>query len=419
MKIEKPVNENYAAVVVRLKTIIPLEGCDNVVGTPLFGYQAIVSKDYKPGDIGIVFPAETQLSDEFCFYNDLYRHSDKNNDKSQKGYMEDNRRVKAMKFRGQVSNCFFMPLESLRYTGAKISELQEGDTFDSLDGKVICKKYVIREPGVNTQKGQVKRISRVDSKHMPEHFDTLNFFRFSDSIDPNTHVTVTQKLHGTSIRIGNTIVKRKLPFYEKILSKIGVKIQQHEHDYVYGSRKVIKDANNPNQQHFYENDIWSEQGKKLNGLLPENYLVFAELIGYTSDGKELQKNYSYAITPNTSELYIYRMAIVNPAGHLTDLSWEQVKSFCKSNGLNCVPELWSGKLSDFVVKDFIDIRYFDQKGHRNALWLGDNKDLVDEGVCIRIEGIIPQVFKAKSPKFLDHETKLLDEQVEDLETSQS
>lgn len=421
MKIDKPTNSSYAAVVVKLKAIIPLEGCDNVAGTPIFGYQAIVSKDHEVGELGLFFPVESQLSDEYCYENSLYRHSEKNRNKNEKGYIEDNRRVKAMKFRGQTSNCLFMPLSSLEFTRIDLRELKEGDEFDTLNGKEICRKYVIKTNTPREQKAKEKKFSRVDSKHMPEHIDTLQFLKFIDTIDPSSHVTVTQKLHGTSIRIGHTLVLRKLKLVERLLKKLGVNVQTFEHDYVYGSRKVIKDANNPDQIHYYENDIWTEEGAKLKGLLPENYLVYGELVGWTFDGKEIQKNYTYGVPHGTAELYIYRIAIVNPSGFVTDLSWEQVKQFCKNNGLNHVPQLWSGIVSDFPVKEFLDVRYFEDLhgGYRNALCLGENKDIVDEGICVRIEGITPRVFKAKSPKFLEHETKLLDKGEEDLESTQS
>lgn len=92
MKIEKPKNENSCATVVEIKNIIPLVGCDNIVGTTIFGFQAIVGKDTKVGDIGIVFPAETELSNEHCFNNNLYRHNEKNINKENKGYIEDSGR---------------------------------------------------------------------------------------------------------------------------------------------------------------------------------------------------------------------------------------------------------------------------------------------------------------------------------------
>lgn len=423
MKIDAPQNPNYAAVVFRLKSFNVLPTCDNVVGSPMFGLQAIMSKEGTAlGDLGIVFTAETQLSDEYTSKNNLYRHADLNEDKGAKGYMEDNRRVRAIKFRGNTSNCLFMPLSSLSYTGIDINALVEGDEFDSLNGHEICRKYVVKTNGPRLSAEQQKRkFSRVDSKHMPEHIDTLNFMRSLEKLDPEAQITVTQKLHGTSIRIGHTIVKKRIPFYQKILKAIGANIQTIEHDYVYGSRKVIKDAENPDQNHFYETDIWTSQGQKLKGLLPKNYLVYAELVGYTDTGAAIQRNYTYSVPANTSEMYIYRIAIVNDDGHLTDLSWEQVKAFCKNNGLKHVPELWSGKLKDFNYEDWMDKRYFDE-GHRHALWLGDlspDEKLVDEGVCVRIEGLTPQLFKAKSPLFLEHETSELDKGEEDLESTQS
>lgn len=420
MKIEKPENSNYSATVVRLKALVPLERCDNVVGTPIFGFQAVISKDHKVGDLGIVLPVETQLSHEFCFYNNLYRHPEQNSDTTQKGYIEDNRRIRAQKFRGNVSNCLFMSLDSLKFTGIKVTELKEGDEFDNLNGKEICRKYYVPKKTYTGASKQEKKPSRIENKHFPEHIDTLNFFKFSEGLSPNLEVSVTQKLHGTSIRVGNIPAKRKLKFADRLGKVFGAKIQETQHDYVFGSRKVIKDANNPDQNHFYDSDIWTEQGKKLQGLLPENYIVYAELIGWTSDGKEIQRNYSYALPVGTSELYIYRIAIVNSSGHLTDLTWSQVKEFCNKNGLKHVPELWTGKLGEVEILKYIDKRFFDgtETAYRNALWLGENK-LVDEGVCVRIDGLTPQLYKAKSPIFLEHETNILDKGEEDLESAQT
>ena len=107
--------------------------------------------------------------------------------------------------------------------------------------------------------------------------------------------------------------------------------------------------------------------------------------------------------------------------------------FCDKNGLKHVPELLRCKLSHLTNSDFhevkqlLDVRYFESNIQfggesiklRNALWLGENKDLVDEGICIRADGLTPKILKAKSPKFLEHETKILDTGEEDLESSQN
>ena len=72
MKILTPENENYAGTIVTIKELHPLEGSDRILGTTIFGSQAIVGVGTTSvGDKGIYFPAETQLSEEFAFENIL------------------------------------------------------------------------------------------------------------------------------------------------------------------------------------------------------------------------------------------------------------------------------------------------------------------------------------------------------------
>lgn len=414
MRLKKPENPNYAAVIVKVKAIIPLEKCDNVVAINVFGFQAIVSKETKLGDLGVFFPAETQLSEDYCHYNNLYRHPEKNDDPTKKGYFEDNRRVKAVKFRGHRSSAIFMPLSSLGFiTDIEAAGFDEGDEFDEVNDIKVCQKYVVpRSAGSFRNLEKQKKVSRVDAIHLPEHFSTDNYFRNSDTIHPDQGITVTQKLHGTSIRIANTIVKRKKTFRDRIAAWFGVKVQETEFDYVFGSRKVIKDANNPDHKHFYDSDIWTQEGKKLEGLIPENFILYAELIGFTSGGAPIQKGYTYNHPIGTCSLWVYRVAFVNEKGFMMDLTWDQVREFCMVRGLNHVPELWRGAHGDYRFTDHIDVVLKDKHPHAVPL----DKGTVDEGVCIRVDAFIPRVFKAKSPKFLEHETKLMDEGVEDMES---
>lgn len=243
MKLNPPKNPNYAATVVQVTKLSELEGCDNVVGTPLLGYQAIVSKATKLGDIGVVFTAETQLSHDYAARNDLYRHPENNKNPEHKGYLEDNRRVKAIKFRGHRSDALFMPLESLEYTGIDLTDLKAGDSFDELNGHEICQKYEIktRTPG---QKNVHVTKSRVDDKFFKEHLETENYFRNLELIPGDIFVTVTQKLHGTSARYGRVPVRRELTVFERIFRYFGVKVQETEYAFVSGSRRMIKSVRN-------------------------------------------------------------------------------------------------------------------------------------------------------------------------------
>lgn len=422
MKLRVPENANYAAVVVTITRIVPLENCDNIVGTPLLGFQAIVSKDTQVGDIGIVFTAESQLSEEFARLNNLHRHTDLNDDGSAKGFLEDNRRVRAIKLRGHRSDALFLPLSSLEYTVRNEFELlalKPGDTFDAINDHPICQKYVVKRAGSGAprvEKNKAKVFKRVDEKMLPEHYDTDAYFRNPDAIKPYQHVVVTQKLHGTSIRIGHVPVLRQLTWRDRLAKRLGVKVQTSEFDNVYGSRKVIKDMKNPHQNHFYGSDIWSEEGSKLDGIVPENYIVYGELIGYTADGAPIQKNYTYRIPVGTCELYIYRVAFVNGKGRIVDLSWEQLKEFCLDLGLKHVPELWQGRMEDLKVEDYLDTRYYATLGVGVPL---ATESPCDEGICIRVDGLAPYILKAKSPKFFEHETKMLDQEVVDLEADEA
>lgn len=418
MKIEKPKNSTYCATVIEINNLIKLDNCDNVVATSIFGYQAIVDKNTKRGDIGLVFPAETQLSEKYCKNNNLFRHSNLNKDKNKTGYIEDNRRVKAVKFRGNISNCLFMPLSSLVWTGIDVNQLKVGDDFDHLNGQEICRKYVrkMRVSRVNIQP-KAKKFNRVDPRFMPEHFRTDQFFKFASDLNPETEVIVSQKLHGTSIRIGHTICKRKLSLIEKIAKKfLGAKIQETEFDYVYGSRRAVKDVHNPYQEHYYGEDLWTQEGEKLKGLIPKNYILYGELIGWTSQGSPIQQGYTYEIEPGLCELYVYRIAIINDDGVSSDLSWDHMIEFCNSIGVNVVPEIWRGKLKDLKINDFLDKRLFDI-GYRNCLSLGDN-DFVDEGVVVRVDHRTPYCMKAKGQSFLEYETRLIDKNVQDIEAEQ-
>lgn len=422
MKLEPPVNGNYAATIVTINKINILDNCDNVVGTPLLGFQSIVGKDTQPGDVGVVFTAETQLSEPYARFNNLHRHGNLNEDQGRKGYLEDNRRVKALKFRGHRSDALFMPLDSLGWTGVDVTQFKPGDSFDRLAGHEVCRKYVVKRNSMAHARTHAVRdnvFNRVDERMLPQHFETGNFFRNQDAIPAGSHVTVTQKLHGTSLRVGNVIVKRKPRLRDRVIARLlGVQLQTTTFDNISGSRKVIKDPNNPYQKHYYSTDIWSENGAKLNGVIPENYVIYGELVGWTPDCQPIQKDYTYQVPEGTCVLYVYRVAIINGQGRTTDLAWGQVKEFCDELGLKHVPELWSGPIEDFEPDIFQDTQFSRWPNWSHAVPLAQGSPC-DEGVCVRVDGLTPLILKVKSPMFLLHETKQLDKEVFDMETEQA
>ena len=431
MRFDAPANPNYAATVIKVHTLVKLANADKLMGIPAFGLQAITDLSTQVGDMGILFPPETQLSFEYAFENSLHSHSMKNEvalnkDPGKKGYLGDNRRVKAITLRGNRSDALFMSLESLSYLGVKPEDFKEGDTFDKIGDHEVCRKYVVPRPMQGApgsrDRERTKRTALVDTRVFPEHFDTRMFLRVSESLNPGAMCIVSQKLHGTSIRIGNVPIGRVLSWRERLAKRFGVRVKETEYAMVYGSHHVIKGLHNPNQQHFYGEDLWTAMGMTLDGMVPQNYLLYGEVVGWTDGGSAIQKNYTYSCPPGTRKLYIYRVAIVNEQGTLCDLSWDAVKEFCNSIGVDYVPELLRTRVATLTSEDntleaLMDVKLRDVFPHAIPL---SAESPCDEGVCIRIEdGMIPTILKAKSPLFYKHESAMLDEEAVDTEAEEA
>ena len=247
MKIGKIKNENYVATVVKITTLLPLEGCDFVQAAIIMGNQVIVSKDAEVDTIGLYFPVEAQLSKEYLSNNNLYRKAELNVDPEKKGYFEENGRIRCVKFRGHKSEGLFMPLNSLDFIFSYSNgDLNLNDCFDELYGIPICSKYIVKQnrtpgqPGSKSSKSIKKYESKLVENQFRFHQDTSMLYRNLHRIEPNSLISITYKLHGTSGISSYVLCKRKLNWVEKLLHKFKVNIKTEEYDYLYSSRKVIK-----------------------------------------------------------------------------------------------------------------------------------------------------------------------------------
>ena len=256
MTIEIVGTRNYSATVIRVPKARKAENSDRLYVLDTFGITAIVDESWvvREGELALLFPAEVRLEPGYMKANNLYRDSALNDDQTQTGYIDTNRRVRSVKLRGNISNGLVLPLDSIWF--ADTTQLTEGDVFDTIDGYALCRKYVVESSG-NAQHDRAnkkvkKAFKRVDNTFLPEHFDTGQWLREEHTVAPHEEVIITQKLHGTSVRLANTVVRREHTRREKLAAKfLGARIADHDYDLVAGSRRAIKDPNNPNQQHFY------------------------------------------------------------------------------------------------------------------------------------------------------------------------
>ncbi len=431
-------SKNYTCQVIKLPTKIPVKGLDNLVEVNVQGNSCLVSKDSPDDELYLFFPAECQISNDFLNKNNLYRHETLNQDPTKKGFFEDNRRVKALKFKGIISSGFVIPVKSL--TGVAYFELKVGDEFNELWGVEICKKYIRPcntpgKPGSGKEKGsRIKDL--VDTKMAPEHMDTAHLMKNLHKLDLETRIIVSYKLHGTSARTFNTLIKRKLNWKEKLAKRLGVKVLEEQYESVVCSRRQVKSIGFEelaNKNHYYASgDLWSEVAKvNFNGELNKGEAVYYEIVGKTFSGEAIQGGYSYGF--DQPIVYIYRISNINPQGIEIDLPYDQMVERACQMGLIPCPEFFSGTVVEFL-NDYPKYIIVDQSGLIDIGKSLENifynklleqpsildKSVVEEGFCIRVDKYPrPEIFKIKSKKFLEHETKALDKEVVDMEEEQT
>lgn len=132
----------HVAYVVQIKELNKHPNADRLQIATIFGASVIVDLSVKEGDLGVYFPIDLQLSEEYCKINDLVRRKDENGNPAG-GYLDPSKRnIRAMRFRGSPSEGLFMPLETLKYTGK--TQFEVGEKFDNIEGHEICRKYIPR-----------------------------------------------------------------------------------------------------------------------------------------------------------------------------------------------------------------------------------------------------------------------------------
>lgn len=262
---------------------------------------------------------------------------------------------------------------------------------------------------------------------------TSQLYRNLHKINPDSLISITYKLHGTSGITSKILVNRELKWYEKALIKLGVKIQTQEYSLITASRTVIKsETSNPG---FYGEDVWKIASKHLEEFIVNGMTLYYEICGYTPSGAYIQKDYDYGCVSCGHESYkeglhykifIYRITQTNNEGKVFEFSAKQVQDWCKEKGLKAVPELYYGYAYLAVMPELYN-EYNDEEWRIH--WLEEIKKKYNEKICyicttkvpeegcvVRIEKNELEVYKCKSVAFLERETKQLDKGESDIET---
>ena len=274
----------YNAYITRLKNVRKHPNADRLQLGECFGNTVCVSLGYTEGMIGVYFPTDGQLSEEFCEQHNLVRKKDDAGNNIG-GYMDASKRnVTAIRLRGEKSDGLFMPIECLAYTGIDISTLEEGFAFTAINGKEICQKYIPRRP----IRAAASSGSRIRKKKVPvaplfaEHADTEQLAYNLSAFKPGDEIEITLKMHGTSGRTARLPVLKgyKRTLLDRILRREGTPI--YEWDYVSGTRRVVLEDYSGG---FYGDNSFREKHSKIfEGKLMKGETVYYEIVGFTDSG---------------------------------------------------------------------------------------------------------------------------------------
>lgn len=374
----------HCGYVVKVTELRKHSNADRLQVATFFGNDTSVDLSVKVGDIGVYFPVDLQLSEEYCTKNNLVRKKDENGNNIG-GFLDpDKRNIKAIKLRGEKSDGLYMPIHSFDYcyeneTGLAVNMLNIGDQVTILNGHDICKKYIPERPnrtegysaGNHTRKNKVPY-----SPLFAEHVDTEQLAYNHGAFKPGDEVEITLKMHGTSQRTGYLPVLQpvKKTFWQKLFKKEPEPV--YAYDYVSGTRRVVMEDFEGNNSFYGSNEFREQHHNTFVGKLNKGETVYYEVVGFTHTGvpimadgsnkgldKEFIKMYgettrfSYGCEPTgektyfgeddhgkfqitkvvpQSDVYVYRMTMTNEDGFVIDYTPDFMRYRCEQMGVKTV-----------------------------------------------------------------------------------
>lgn len=368
----KDANPNYLATICRIGEIFPIEGADKLVKTVVNGYDIVIGKDHKEGDIVVYFPVECAINEMFLSKNNLFERSefernanadsvkeylveleqaDEKGDtqaaeelsakiKSMCGFFTKNGRVRILKLRGQYSQGFIAGVDSLVNYDETLKDTDweklVGTQFNYIDDKEFCKKYVPPIRGhVNNGGGggnqsiwkkrmkRLKKFNRLVDGQFTFHYDTKMLAEHINEMNPDDIVAITVKVHGTSIIMSNILVNRKLSTWEKIKKFFKFNVPLTEYGNVYSSRGVIKNQyiNQGVTMGFYNTDIYGCVNRDFSPYIEKGMTVYGEVVGYLEGSTSMiQKQHDYGCKVGEWKFMPYRITETDELGNKKE--WE-------------------------------------------------------------------------------------------------
>lgn len=497
-------NPNYLCTICKIGETFPIEGADRLVKTVVNGYDIVVSKEMKEGDIVAYFPVETSICEKFLSANNLYERGEFERNanaedikaliveaenaktdeegaeimlkiKSMCGFFGKQGRVRILKLRGQYSQGFICGVDSLINFDPTLADVDWEDMVDTqfnyIGDTEFCWKYVpkqkeVRHSGDRNWKRRMKAIKRFDrliEGQFEFHYDTKMLAEHIREIGPDENVTITVKVHGTSVIIANVLCNKESEFSKSYAKKRikgvmnlrgswvpnGLKKKAmdryvkfktkpvQEYGNIYASRSVIKNRYiNPNKHDFYGGDPWGCVNRDFGPYLEKGMTVYGEIVGYVEGSQAMiQKNHDYGCKPGCWKFMPYRITMTDDYGNKTEWDIAQVDEWTR----NIVAEhpelaekvmfltiLYSGRFGD-LYPDIDEHNHWHEnvlarmKADRDKFLMEEDEPLCKnkvprEGVVVRIIGDkFARAWKLKTARHYAKEAEQHDKGEADIE----
>lgn len=421
---------SHKIIVARIARVEPIPNADKIQVAYVLGERVVISKTVVTGDVGLFFPVDLQLSNMYCYENNLYHDKALNKDVTKSGFFDKNRRVRAQTFKGVKSCGLFMSLESIYFTGAWAEELTEGLAFDEINGHKLVQKYISEASKVKGQANQAKAVKKNFAPFFAKHVDSEQFKHYAERIQKGSLLHFHSKVHGTSARMGYLPVlkadtrpawlKKATELYTKFFGKEPAE-PEYVYDYVLGTRNVVLKLDEVDKEGFHGKEQFRfDVFEQVKPFLEKGQTIYGEVAGYVNGGsimpkhsikdlksKEFTKKYGEAITysygckEHEYRFHIYRITMTTEAGTHIDWTQAQIDSWCADRGLLGPLDVAPATIYNGDVEALRLL--VEELTERPALLTEDYIDPshVSEGIIIRVDTgkLVPDFYKSKSFAF--------------------
>ena len=296
----------------RVDEVSPHPNADRLDIVKVLGYQIVTGRDnFGVGDAAVYFPPDILIPDTLSTFLDVTQYLKHAVFPGDLGSSQC--RVGACRLRGLPSHGFLVPVSKFDLT------VCDEDSFGmDVTDYFGAHKYL---PPVRQNAGDAER----ENLNFPQYTSIENIQR-GCSIEDGTEVVITEKIHGTNVRMGLITDESEDGTWW---------------NFAAGSHKVRRKEG--------EGLYWQFMDQKVKGLLmhlskppneePKNVVIYGEIFGHGVQDMD----YGAGV----KSLRIFDIAV---EGKYLDYEW--VEHFCNHAGLETVPTLYRGPFSEEIVEEY-------------------------------------------------------------------